>query len=331
MRWPIGLSLVLSTCVLSAAQVGSTVIRVGIIGLDTSHSTAFTQVLNDPNAAADVAGVKVVAAYPYGSRTIESSASRIPDYTAQVRTRGVEIVDSIQDLLPKVDAVLLETNDGRLHLAQALEVFPSGKPVFIDKPIAASLEDAVRIFNAAARSRVPVFSASSLRFAAGAQKARNGALGRVVGADAYSPATLEPTHPDLFWYGVHGVELLFAAMGTGVEEVVRMHTADTDLVVGRWADGRIGTFRGIRAGQRDYGGTAFGAQGIAPLGPYDGYRPLLVEITRFFRTKVAPVSADETLEIFAFMEAADESKRRGGVPVRVAEVLAKARDAAARR
>ena len=314
----------------SAAQQ-ATPLRVGIIGLDTSHSPAFTKAFNDPAVASDLAGFRVVAAYPYGSRTIESSYSRIPAYVEQVRGLGVEIVGSIAELLDRVDVVMLETNDGRLHLEQAREVIRAGKPLFIDKPIAASLPDAVAIFEEAARRGVPVFSSSSLRYMPGAQAARAGALGRVTGADAFSPATLEPTHPDLFWYGVHGVEMLFTAMGTGVEEVVRVHSDSTDVVVGRWRDGRIGTFRGIRGGKRGYGGTAFGTDSIAELGPYGGYRPLLVEVAKFFRTGTPPVSAEETLEIFAFMVAADRSRERGGTPVRVDEVLAEARAAGATR
>lgn len=307
------------------AQSSEEVVRVGMIGLDTSHSPAFTRILNDPEAAPDVAGFRVVAAYPYGSREIESSYSRIPRYTEEVRSMGVEIVESIEELLERVDVVLLETNDGRLHLEQALPVLRAGKPLFIDKPIAASLADAVAIFEAAEHYGVSVFSASSLRYTPNAQAIRGGAIGRVVGAEAYSPATLEPTHPDLFWYGVHGVELLFTVMGTGAEAVVRIHTDSTDVVVGRWEDGRIGTFRGIRAGERGYGGTAFGTEAIVPIGPYEGYRPLVAQIAEFFRTGEAPVSPGETLEIFAFMEAADESKRRGGVPVRLDEVLERAR------
>jgi hypothetical protein len=305
------------------------VTRVGIIGLDTSHSPAFTKILNDPNAASDVAGFRVVVAYPYGSRTIESSYSRIPRYIDEIRELGVEIVDSIGAVLSRSDVVLLMTNDGRLHLEQALQVFKAGKPVFIDKPLAGSLADAVAIVDAARQHGVPVFSSSSLRYTAGAVAARSGTLGRIVGADAFSPATIEPTHPDLFWYGVHGVELLFTAMGTGCEEVVRVHTAGTDVVVGRWRDGRVGTFRGIRDGRSGYGGHAFGTDGIGPLGPFDGYRALVVEIATFFRTLVPPVSAEETLEIFAFMEAADESTRRGGAPVRITDVLSAARTAAA--
>jgi hypothetical protein len=305
------------------------VTRVGIIGLDTSHSPAFTKLLNDPDAAPDLAGFRVVVAYPYGSRTIESSYSRIPRYIEEVRELGVEVVDSIDAVLNRSDVVLLMTNDGRLHLEQALHVFKAGKPVFIDKPLAGSLADAVAIFDAARQHGVPVFSSSSLRYTAGAVAARSGSLGRIVGADAFSPATIEPTHPDLFWYGVHGVELLFTAMGTGCEEVVRVHTAGTDVVVGRWRDGRVGTFRGIRDGRGGYGGHAFGTDGIGPLGPFDGYRALVVEIATFFRTRVPPVSEEETLEIFAFMEAADESTRRGGVPVRISDVLSAARTAAA--
>jgi predicted dehydrogenase len=297
---------------------------VGIIGLDTSHSPAFTQLLNADSVAPDLAGFRVVAAYPYGSRTIESSTSRIPEYTAAVEKLGVQIVGSIDELLRQVDVVLLETNDGRPHLEQALQVIRAGKPVFIDKPIAGSLKDAVTIFDAARKAGVPVFSASSLRYAAGAQAVYGGAIGKVLGADAFSPATLEPHHPDLFWYGIHGVELLFTAMGTGVEEVTRVHADSTDIVVGRWSDGRLGTFRGTRNGKHEYGGTAYGTKGNAQLGPYDGYRPLLVEIVKFFRTGISPVTPAETLEIYAFMAAADESARQGGRPVKVREVLARA-------
>jgi len=311
-----------------AATAEPTPIRIGIIGLDTSHSPAFTELFNTDEAP--FADFEVVAAYPHGSRTIKSSYSRIPKYTKEVRTMGVEIVESIDALLERVDVVLLETNDGRRHLEQALKVFRAGTPVFVDKPLAASLPAAVALFEAAERHGVPVFSSSSLRYMHNAQSVRRGEIGRVVGATAYSPATLEKTHPDLYWYGIHGVETLFTAMGTGCETVRRVHTDGTEVVVGTWADGRVGTFRGLRDGERGYGGTAFGTEGIGPLGPYEGYRPLVEEIAAFFRTGEAPVSREETLEIYAFMTAADESKRRDGAPVRLDSVLAEARTEAAR-
>lgn len=296
--------------------------RLGIIGLDTSHSIAFTKELNNPTAAADWAGYRVVAAYPKGSNDIESSVKRIEGYTEEVRKMGVEITTSINDLLNKVDVVLLETNDGRLHLEQALQVFATGKRVFIDKPLAASLTDVIAIMDAATKQKATFFSASSLRYMKGIPGLDKA---QVTGADTFSPAILEKTHPDLFWYGIHGVEALFAVMGTGCQQVVRVHTPNTDIVVGTWADGRTGTFRGTRTGKHDYGGTVYTNSGPQTLGPYGGYNPLLKAIIQFFETGQPPVKPEETLEIFAFMEASDESKRQGGAAVRLDTVLRMAR------
>ena len=312
-------------------------IRIGIIGLDTSHSVAFTQIINKPGDKdkEHVAGCRIVAAYPKGSPDIKSSTERVPEYTQKVRDLDVEIVASIEELVAKVDAVLLESNDGRPHLEQVLPVLKAGKPVFIDKPIAGSLADAVAIFEAARKYKVPIFSSSSLRYTTGAQEIRGGKIGEVKGCDVYSPCSLESTHPDLFWYGIHGVESLFTVMGTGCESVTRVSTPGIDLAAGVWKGGRVGTFRGIRTpeggGKADYGGTAFGVSGIQQIGTYGGYQPLIFEIVKFFRTGKVPVTEEETLEIYAFMEAADESKRQGGKPVTIESVMTKAREAAAKK
>jgi hypothetical protein len=324
----LALALLLGPLVqLAAGDDPAKPLRAGMIGLDTSHVVAFTKLLHNPEARGDLAGVRVVAAYPGGSPDIPSSRDRVAGYTKQLRDEfGVEIVDSIEALLSKVDVVFLESVDGRPHLEQVRPVLRAKKPVFIDKPVAGSLADAVEIFRLAKEAGVPCFSSSSLRFSPGILGMRNHPkVGRVLGCDAYSPCSLEEHHPDLFWYGVHGVETLFTIMGTGCESVARTHTKDADLVTGVWKGGRIGTYRGIRAGRADYGALVFGSTGIAPSGGYTGYEPLVVEVCKFFRTGQPPVSAEETLEIFAFMEAADESKRRGGAPVTLESVLAKAR------
>lgn len=325
----LGVVLVSALALSAAAQEQ---LKVGIIGLDTSHAIAFTKELNKQNPEADVAGCPVVAVYPKGSPDIASSVSRVPEYTVQIEQLGVKVVDSIDELLKQVDCVLLETNDGRPHLEQALPVFKAGKPVFIDKPVAGSLADAIAIYKAAAKYNCPTFSSSSLRYAKGAQELRNGALGKILGCDTYSPCSLESTHPDLFWYGIHGCETLFTVMGPGCESVSRVSTPDYDVAVGKWTDGRIGTFRGIRGkGGSGYGGTAFGEKGIREVGSYGGYRPLIVEIVKFFKTKKSPIDPAETLNLYAFMEAADESKRNGGAPASIAEVMKKAEAAAEKR
>lgn len=308
---------------LSKAKSTQSPTPVGIIGLDTSHSPAFTDIINN---SPDITDFKVVAAYPHGSRTIESSYSRIPEYTEQVKEMGVEIVDSIDELLGRVDVVLLETNDGHPHLEQALPVLEAGKRLFIDKPIAGSLEDTIAIMEASKKTNTPIFSSSSLRYIEKAQAVRHeNLIGDVLGADTYSPAVLEESHPDLFWYGIHGVEILYTVLGTGCEFVERVSSQDTDIVTGKWKDGRLGTFRGTRSGPHSYGGRAFGSEEIIDLGTYEGYEPLLLKVLEFFRTGKSPVSIDETLEIYAFMEAADESKRRGGESVTIEEILSKAR------
>jgi len=327
-KWFTKLGLILiwvSTAIMSdfstsAEEKGSSGIRIGVIGLDTSHVPAFTKSFQNPSDEA-MRGFRVVAAYPYGSREIESSFSRIPEYTTKVESMGVEVVDSIETLLDRVDCVLLETNDGRPHLEQALKVFAAGKPVFIDKPTGSNLSEVVAIFRAAKHYGVPMFSASSLRFGDNAQAIRGGSIGRVLGCDTYSPCSLEPSHVDLFWYGIHGVELLFTCMGPGCESVQHQSVGDTEFASGIWTDSRIGTFRGMRAMRPGYGGTAFGEKGTAAVGPYDGYEPLVVKIAQFFRDAKPPVAPEETIQIYAFMQAAMESKNRNGESVTIAEVM----------
>ncbi len=303
-------------------------LRVGIIGLDTSHAVAFARLLNQDDDPQHVPGARIVAASPRGSLDIPSSVRRVPEYTETLTQLGVPMVESISHLVGQVDAVLLESNDGRVHLDQAVPVLAARKPVFIDKPLAGTLVDAVAIVRLAEHYGTPVLSSSSLRFGMTTLAVRNGSIGEVTGCDTYSPCSLEATHPDLFWYGIHGVESLFTVMGPDCESVYRTTTPSFEQATGVWSGGRVGTFRGIRAGKGGYGGIAFGTTGTAAVGGFDGYRPLLVEIISFFRTGKPPVSAAETLAIYAFMEAADESKRTGQ-RVRLADVLSRAEQDAA--
>lgn len=302
--------------------------KAGIIGLDTSHAIAFTKTLNAEKQKPEAVGWKMVAAYPKGSPDIKSSTERVPGYTEEMKKLGVEIVDSIDELVKRVDVVFLETNDGRPHFEQLIPVLKAGKPCFIDKPIAGSLVDAIAIFEAAKKLKVPVFSSSSLRFGKNTLAARAGAFGKITKAETSSPASLEPTHPDLFWYGIHGVESLFTVMGTGCVSVKRGKTADGKIeVVGQWSDGRVGTYREGKG----YEGKATGDKGEGLVGSYDGYDPLLFEVLKFARSGQPPVSEQETLEIYAFMEAADESKRQNGASVTLESVMAKARVEAAKK
>jgi predicted dehydrogenase len=299
------------------------VFRIGIIGLDTSHVVEFTKVLND---ATKGFGCKVVAGYPGGSPDIESSASRVKGYTETLRDKyGVEIVDSIETLCQKVDGVLLESVDGRPHLEQAKPVIAAKKPLFIDKPMAGSLADGLEIVRLAQANSVPCWSSSSLRFDPSIVAMRdNEKIGNVLGCEAFSPCSLEPHHPDLYWYGIHGVEILFTVMGPGCVSVQRAQTQNHELVVGVWKDGRIGTFRGLKTGKEEYGALVYGSKGIVRSGNFAGYEGLIREIAKFFKTGKAPVPSEETIEILAFMTAADESKAKNGARIELATVIEEA-------
>jgi hypothetical protein len=282
---------------------------------------AFTEIFNDPDAGNDLKGYKVVAAYPKGSEDIKTSVERLPAFTDEMEHLGIKIVSSIDELLTVVDVVMLETNDGRMHLEQAKPVFESGKRLFIDKPLAASLDEVVAIIELAKSHHAQMFTSSSLRYFDNAADLKR--IGKVTGADTFSPATMEESHADLYWYGIHGVELLFTIMGPGCKLVRRIYTEGTDLVTGIWKDNRIGSFRGIRTGKTEYGGTVFGEHGLLTIVPGKdyGYRKLMTRVAQFFDSGIPPVSVDETLEIFAFMTAAEESSSKAGEPVDLDNVL----------
>jgi predicted dehydrogenase len=284
---------------------------------------AFTEAMNNPKAKAHVEGAKVVAAFRGGSPDIPSSANRLDEYSNKLKDQyGVKFYDTIEELCRNVDAVCIESLDGRPKLEQIKPVLKAGKPVYLDKPMAASLRDVIEIFRLAKEAKVPVFSSSSLRFASNSVVVRNGLIGKVNYAETYCPCELEPHHPDLFWYGVHGTEALFTVMGTGCETVQRGKTADGKIeVTGDWGGGRKGIYREGKG----YHGHAKGEKGEAAVGDFDGYVPLVVEIVKFFQTGVAPVKPEETIEIFAFMEAADESKRLDGKAVKIADMIARAK------
>jgi predicted dehydrogenase len=317
-------------------------LRIGLIGLDTSHVVQFTSILNDPAHAQHIPGARVVAAFKGGSPKVEASATRIERFTSEVTGKwGVELVDSIEALCAKVDAVMLTSVDGRQHLAQVRPVFAARKRVFIDKPLAGSFEDAQEIARLSRESGTPFFSASSLRFQPELNVLRaSPELGGVVGASAHGPCPIQTYVPDLFWYGIHTVEMLYTLMGPGVETVTRVHTPDADVVTGRWKDGRLGVMRGHRTGPQTYGAVAYGQKTILSFGapppnaPQERLQPaypaLLDATLAFFRSGVPPVTPEETLEIMAFMEAADLSKARQGAPVALREVAEGVRAAEAR-
>lgn len=298
-------------------------LRLGLIGLDTSHVMAFVSRLNDPEHEQHVPGMRIVAGYKGGSDDFPPSYERVDNFTEQlVNDWDVTLYDSIEALCAHVDAVLLTSVDGRQHLAQAKPVIEAGLPLFVDKPFAGSLEEAIEIFDLAEAHDVPLFTSSALRF--WEPVVRLSETEDIRGAAMVGPCAYQPGIPELYWYGIHGVEVLFSVMGKDCIAVSRTSTEDTDLLVGTWADERIATFRGIRNAAALYRLSVFGADEVVSEEISGNYQGILEAIRDLFQHGDPAVCRYETLAIFAFLDAAEASKAQGGAPVKLAELLAEA-------
>lgn len=293
-------------------------LKLGLIGLDTPHCSAFAKILNDPAYEHHVPGGRVTAAFPGGSPDIEYSYSSVDGYCKELAEQyGVTMFGSPEEVADRVDAILLTSIDGRTHPDQFRRIAPFGKPVFIDKPFALNVREAADMFEWAAKYNVVMMGSSSLRYAEPlTQCLAESEAGAVTGADMFTPIELEPTNPGWFWYGVHGVEMLYTVMPTGCKRVHAVFSETSDHVAGVWEDGRIGTVRGDRIGRSRFGGTIFRerdaaflpgmAQGSKPL-----YVPLLQKVIGMFQTGVSPIDPAVTMELTRFIEAANESGRTG--------------------
>ena len=294
-------------------------LRAGIIGTDTSHVPAFTKAFRDHPEWR----IKVVAAFKGGSPDFPVSANRVDGFAKTIQNDyGVELVDSIDALVAKVDVVLLESVDGRPHLAQVTPVLKAKKPVFVDKPLAASVEDARRIAALVKETGTPLFTSSSVRFHPDISRMRKvDSIGKVQRVQANYQLNVVPFHPDLYYYGIHGVEALYAVMGTGCTTLTRKVTPDSDVTTCTWKDGRVGVYNALlKPGEKQPVLELTGSSGTASTGPPSNYDGLVATIAEFFHTGRSPVPIAETLEILEFMTAAQISKDKGGAPVQLADL-----------
>ena len=297
-------------------------LKIGMVGLDTSHVTAFVDLLNDSNNQFHVPGCKIVKAFPGGSAKFSLSANRVEGFTEELKKRNVEIVDSIE-ALAGLDAYFLESVDGDQHLEQFKVLAKFGKPVFIDKPLACNYADAKAIVDIAKAENVPLMSCSSIRYALGINDLKQEEDTEVFACQAFGPMNLLEDYRDYFWYGIHSTEIVFAMLGKGCESVQVIPTEHADLLFGRWADGRIGSILGNRNGVWEFGCTittnTHQRQAVAS-GAVPYYSMLLKEVVPFFQTGKSPLDIEETLNVIAFLEAASRSRAANGALVKIADL-----------
>jgi hypothetical protein len=299
-------------------------IKLGILDFDTSHVVEFTSRLNQKHAdqAQWVEGARVVVACPGESKIMPE---RIPGYVEAMKKLGVELVEKPEAMIGKVDGMLIESQEGGAHWPRSQPFLDAGIQCYVDKPFTCSVADARKFAEVSAKKNIPIFSASSLRYGPElVEYAKDEKHGKIVGALSYGPAPLfekDPTlNPGLYHYGIHAVEVLYTLMGPGCQRVTCAHEKGADVVTGQWADGRLATMRGIRAGKSDYGFVAFAEKGVhaATISTRTTYRELLKQIVLFFTTKKAPVDLSVTVEMMAFIEAANRSAANHGAGEKVA-------------
>ncbi|MGI6609551.1 MAG: Gfo/Idh/MocA family protein [Limnochordia bacterium] len=291
-------------------------IRLGIVDFDSSHTVAFTQILNHTHPSQEqwVEGAKIVAGCALPSE-IQTEA-KVREYAERCAAYGVEMVSSPEELIGKVDGVMLESDDGRTHLERARLFLQAGVPTWIDKPLTFSLAEGREILQLAATHKAPLFSASSLRFASEVADVRQNkeTYGGVLGAITYSPAKDQGPNPGLIYYGIHAIEMLYGLMGAGCQWVSSAESPHGIVVTGQWDDGRICSLRGTTEGAHSYGFTAWCEKTVVQkvVNASFIYRELMKQVVRFFQTGVSPVAPEETLETIAFGRAALASLQRQG-------------------
>jgi predicted dehydrogenase len=315
-------------------------VRIGILGIDNYQCVEYTKHFNDPNAEGDFVGLRVTAAFPVTSDSYPDSAGLTGKWKEQLlglyagAVSPVEFVGSMDELLKRCDAVMIMSLDGRQHLEQATAVLKAGKRLFIGRPLAASYDDAVAIMKVAAETKTPCWSSSQHRYSPGFFGMRNHPeVGKVLGCDVYGGWDVKAAEADKFIRPLHSIETLYTIMGPGVVSVTCTSTPSAESITATWGDGRVGTYRGIKEGAVKYSATVFGDKGVSTSGIYGhgvpvqgvvptndkymGYEGIAHEMAKFFKGGPPPVTAAETLEIFALLKAAEESKTDGGAVVKL--------------
>lgn len=292
-------------------------LKIGLIGLDTSHVEGFAKFLHETDHPFFVPGGKITVAYPGGSSDFELSYRRIDKYTTLLQENyDVQIVDSLEEVANSSDAIMITSVDGRVHLEQFEAIVKYKKPIFIDKPFTVDTKSAKKIMEKAQAYKTPVMSCSPLRYDESLQNAlKDHAKGSIIGADCYGPMELQPTQPGLFWYGIHAVEMLYVILGKGCRKVTSYTNKDHDFVVGEWKDGRFGTVRGNRAGNREFGsiihrkqGTQFTNSSLSKVSFHARQNKKIIDFMKSGKTDFDP---QDTIEIVRFIEAANESRESG--------------------
>lgn len=290
-------------------------IKVAIIGLDTSHSIQFPKRMQDPACAPDqlVPGLRAVTCLRF--ETPYQNKKGLDERQSQLESWGVRVTTRFDEAVADCDAIMLEINDGAYHLEYFKKAAALGKPVFLDKPLAGSLDDGRAILRLMREHNTRVWSGSSIPFCPEVDGTRS-RFTEIKRAYVFGALGDAPAGDSLVWYGVHTFETLQRIMGPGALTVHALETKGSILTVVDYGAGREGVVEAIR-GAGIYGGHMQGLMNKdAKAVPFVcnnayAYRDMLRLVKAFFEGGAAPVDMRTTFEGLAMMTAARKSIETG--------------------
>lgn len=290
----------------------SQIIKTAVVGMDTSHAVEFTKFIQDPALPAEnhVDGMKVTAALRF--ETPFQNKDGLDNRQAYLESVGVKVTEDFDQAVADCDAIFLEINDPSLHLEYFKKCAVLGKPIFLDKPFAASTNEAVEILKTAKENNVRFFTASSLRFDANIQEA-SAQMGFIDQGIIWGPVGKAAAGSSIVWYGVHAFEMLEKIMGPGAIAVTTVPDKCGYVCTVAYKDGRRGVVN-LSGNNWSYGGVLRkGGENrlFSFVGGANLYRNLISTIGEFFAGKEVGVPLHESFEIMALLEAAELSLQYG--------------------
>ena len=290
-------------------------IKVAIVGLDTSHSVAMPRLMQDPKSEFRVEGMKATRCLRF--ETPFQGKKGLDERQAILEGIGVKVTEDFDEAVGDCDAIMIEINDPARHLEYFEKCAELGKPIFLDKPYADTLENARKIADIAEAKGVRFFTSSSLRFDVDLQatlaQVKKDKM-PIETACAWGPVGHAPAGSSLVWYGVHACEILQQIMGCGAISVSASEDRKGYVCHVAYADGRRGivelTYGSYRYGclLRDDKKNEVMCQ-VTGRVPF--YKMLLDKIVPFFRGGEQPVPAADCFESMALLAAAEKSVATG--------------------
>lgn len=286
-------------------------IKVALIGLDTSHSIEFTRRMQAPDCPEDqrVQGMEAITCLRF--ETPFQDKDGLDKRQAQLEEWGVKVTEDFDEAIDGCDAIMLEINDPAYHLEYFKKVADLKRPIFLDKPLADTIENGREIARIAREKNLRVFSSSSLRYIPNLDQAL-AEVPEPMYAAMYGPVGVAPSGSSIVWYGVHAFEMLERVMGIGAKSVFARTDEAGVVAVVDYPEARRGMVE-LTTGVYAYGGLVRDKKKAFPF-VADTKRLYTVElehVVEFFRGAPASASMEDALEVMAMLDAAEESSQTG--------------------